>query len=166
MPEDISTHGHQIERFVGTMAERGSSFFSSRPVRPGVFRLELFAELRFWRELELSLAAPGMVAAAFILVGTEGPGARCSWANERGPMLFPRPLPYPLQTRPRRPFACYVLTLPYPASMGKLVAHPSRQDREGNKIILAGPRPMRSSRADDIVSADLAMPPTSTAKST
>src|SRR5258708_29440795 len=71
MPEDISTHGHQIdEQLSDTMAEAGISFFLAQLVL--AFFVWKFAERKDGGELKhFSSGAQGMVAAAFILVGPE-----------------------------------------------------------------------------------------------
>src|SRR5258708_10163746 len=70
MPEDISTHGHQIdEQLSDTMAEAGISFLLAQLVL-AVFVWK-FAERKDGGEVQhFSRGAQGMGAAAFILVGT------------------------------------------------------------------------------------------------
>src|SRR2546430_9358916 len=92
MPEDISTHGHQIdEQLSDTMAEAGISFLLAQ------FVLAIFvwkvAERKDGGKLKnFSGGAKIMVAAAFIFLGTEGLplwvfGPR-TWAQG----LFPSPM--------------------------------------------------------------------------
>src|SRR5947208_16862648 len=71
MPEDISTHGHQIdEQLSDTMAEAGISFLLAQFVL--AFFVWKFAERKDGGKLRnFPGGAKGMVAAAFMLVGTE-----------------------------------------------------------------------------------------------
>src|SRR5258708_14977593 len=92
MPEDISTHGHQIdEQLSDTMAEAGISFLLA-PLVLAFFVLK-FAERKGGGEPKpFSGGAQGIVAAPFIPLGTEGLALRGFCPPPAGNCLFPPPL--------------------------------------------------------------------------
>jgi len=145
MPEDISTHGHQIdEQLSDTMAEAGISFLLAQLVL--AFFVWKFAERKDGGKLtNFPGGAKVMVAAAFILVGTEvlalGVFGQHAWAN----VYFTPPRPDALQIQAQAgQFAFYFR---YPGADGKFgTLYPTKLTK-GTKIILAWTSPTRSSRA-------------------
>jgi cytochrome c oxidase subunit II len=155
-PEDISTHGHQIdEQLSDTMAEAGISFLLAQFVL--AFFVWKFAERKDGAKLtNFPGGATVMVAAAFILVGTEvlalGVFGQKAWAN----VYFTSPRPDALQIQAQAgQFAFYFR---YPGADGKFGAiHPDKID-EGNQNFFGLDPANEVEARDDIVSAELAIP--------
>src|SRR5207302_10174338 len=127
MPEDVSTHGHQIdEQLSDTMAEAVISFLLAQFVL-AIFVWK-FAERKDGGKLQnFPGGAKIMVAGAFILVGTEvlalGVFGQRAWAN----VYFTPPRPDALQIQAQAgQFAFYFR---YPGADGKFGAiYPDKID--------------------------------------
>jgi cytochrome c oxidase subunit 2 len=155
-PEDISTHGHAIdEQLSDTMAEAGFAFLSS----------QLLLAFLVWKFTGRKAGAkltnfPGgaklMVAAAFILVGTEilalGALGQKAWAT----VYFTPPKPDAMQIQAQAgQFAFYFR---YPGPDGKFGAiHPDKIDEANQNFFGLDPANDVESR-DDIVSGELVIP--------
>jgi cytochrome c oxidase subunit 2 len=155
-PIDISTHGHAIdEQLADTMAEAGLAFLGA----------QLLLAFFVWRFSERKAGAkvwniPGgatlMVAAAFILVGTEilalGVLGQKAWAN----VYFTPPKPDAMQIQAQAgQFAFYFR---YPGVDGKFgPLHPDKIDEGNSNFFGLDPANDVESR-DDIVSGELAVP--------
>jgi len=156
MPEDVSTHGHQIdEQLSDTMAEAGISFLLAQFVL-AIFVWK-FAERKDGGKLKnFPGGAKIMVAGAFILVGTEvlalGVFGQRAWAN----VYFTPPRPDALQIQAQAgQFAFYFR---YPGADGKFGAiYPDKIDEGNQNYFGLDPANDIESR-DDIVSAELVIP--------
>src|SRR5271155_1789678 len=155
-PVDISTHGHAIdEQLNDTMAEAGLAFLAAQ------FLLAFFIWKFSGRKRDEKVSSiPGgakvMVAAAFILVGTEvlalGVFGQKAWAN----VYFTPPAADALQVQAQAgQFAFYFR---YPGPDGKFGAlHPDKID-EGNANFFGLDPASDVEARDDIVSGELAVP--------
>lgn len=155
-PEDISTHGHAIdEQLNDTMAEAGIAFLLAQFVL--AFFIWKFTERKDGAKVkQLPGGAKLMVAAAFILVGTEvmalGVFGQKAWAS----VYFTAPKPDAIQVQVQAgQFAFYFR---YPGADGKFgPLHPDKID-EGNSNFF-GLDPANDVEArDDIVSGELVLP--------
>lgn len=155
-PQDISTHGHAIdEQFADTMAEAGLAFLAAQLLLAG-FVWKFSNREQGFKTKHIPGGWKLMVAAAFILVGTEalalGIFGRTAWAA----VYFTPPRPDALQVQAQAgQFAFYFR---YPGADGKFGAlHPDKID-EGNQNFF-GLDPANDVEArDDIVAAELAVP--------
>jgi cytochrome c oxidase subunit 2 len=155
-PEDISTHGHAIdEQLADTMAEAGLAFVGAQLVLAAF--IWKFTERKEGAKLShFPGGATAMVAAAFILVGTEvlalGFFGQKAWAS----VYFTPPRADALQVQVQAgQFAFYFR---YPGPDGKFgPLHPDKID-EGNSNFF-GLDPANDVEArDDIVAGELAVP--------
>jgi cytochrome c oxidase subunit 2 len=155
-PVDISTHGHAIdEQLADTMAEAGLSFLAAQLLL--AFFVWRFSQRkpgsRVWN---IPGGATLMVAAAFILVGTEilalGVLGQKAWAN----VYFTPPKPDAMQVQAQAgQFAFYFR---YPGVDGKFgPLHPDKIDEGNSNFFGLDPANDVESR-DDIVSAELDVP--------
>ena len=156
LPVDISTHGHAIDKqLADTMVEAGLAFLGAQ------FLLALLIWKFSGRKRDEKVSGiPGgakiMVAAAFILVGTEvfalGVYGQKAWAN----VYFTPPAADALEVQVQaEQFAFYFR---YPGPDGKFGAlHPDKID-EGNSNFF-GLDPANDVEArDDVVAAEMAIP--------
>lgn len=155
-PEDISTHGHAIdEQLADTMAESGFAFLGAQFIL--AFFVWRFSERKDGANVShLPGGAKVMVAAAFILVGTEvlalGVFGQKAWAS----VYFTPAKSDALQVQVQAgQFAFYFR---YPGPDGKFgPLHPDKID-EGNSNFF-GLNPAEDLEArDDVVAAELAVP--------
>ena len=156
LPEDISTHGHQIdEQLKDTMLEAGLSFVGAQLV------LALFLWSFTGRKPGSPLknfpgGAKVMVIAAFLIVGSEilalGVLGQKAWAN----VYFAPPRADALQVQAQaEQFAFYFR---YPGPDGKFGAiHPDKID-EGNQNYFGLDPANEVEARDDIVSGELVVP--------
>jgi cytochrome c oxidase subunit 2 len=156
LPEDISTHGHQIdEQLKDTMVEAGLSFVGAQLV------LALFLWSFTGRKAGSPLKNfPGgarvMVIAAFLIVGSEilalGVLGQKAWAT----VYFTPPRADALQVQAQaEQFAFYFR---YPGPDGKFGAiHPDKID-EGNQNYFGLDPANEVEARDDIVSGELVVP--------
>jgi cytochrome c oxidase subunit 2 len=156
LPEDISTHGHQIdEQLKDTMVEAGLSFVGAQLV------LALFLWSFTGRKAGSPLKNfPGgarvMVIAAFLIVGSEilalGVLGQKAWAT----VYFTPPRADALQVQAQaEQFAFYFR---YPGPDGKFGAiHPDKID-EGNQNYFGLDPANEGEARDDIVSGQLVVP--------
>jgi cytochrome c oxidase subunit 2 len=155
-PVDISTHGHAIdEQLSDTMAEAGASFLGAQLLL-AFFVWKYSNRKNGAKVTQLPGGAKLMVAAAFILVGTEvlalGVLGQKAWAD----VYFTPAKPTAMQIQAQAgQFAFYFR---YPGPDGKFGAlHPDKID-EGNGNYF-GLDPANDVEArDDIVSGELAIP--------
>jgi len=156
LPEDISTHGHQIDdQLNDTMIEAGLSFVGAQLV------LALFLFMFSGRKAGSPLKSfPGgakvMVIAAFILVGTEilalGVLGQKAWAN----VYFTSPKSDALQIQAQAEQFAYYFR--YAGPDGKFGAiHPDKID-EGNQNYFGLDPANEVEARDDIVSGELVIP--------
>jgi len=155
-PVDISTHGHAIdEQLNDTMAEAGLAFLGAQFLL--AFFIWKFTGLK--RDAKVSSIPAGakiMVAAAFILVGTEvlalGVFGQKAWAN----VYFTSPAPDALQVQAQaEQFAFYFR---YPGPDGKFgPLHPDKIDEGSGNFFGLDPANDVESR-DDVVAAEMAIP--------
>jgi cytochrome c oxidase subunit II len=155
-PVDISTHGHAIdEQLSDTMAESGFAFLGSQLLL--AFFVWKFSERKAGAKISnIPGGAKLMVAAAFILIGTEvlalGILGQKAWAN----VYFTAPKPDAMQIQAQAgQFAFYFR---YPGADGKFGAlHPDKIDEGNQNFFGLDPANDVESR-DDIVSGELAIP--------
>src|SRR5258708_3707569 len=156
MPEDISTHGHQIdEQLSDTMAEAGISFLLAQLVL--AFFVWKFAERKDGGKLKhFSGRAQVMGAGAFIPLGT-GVLALGGFCPPPGAHVYftpPRRDALQIQAQAGQ-FAFYFR---YPGADGKFGGiHPDKID-EGNQNYFGLDPANEIESRDDIVSAELAIP--------
>lgn len=156
LPEDISTHGHQIdEQLKDTMWEAGLSFVGAQIVL--AFFLWAFTGKKAGTPLKnFPGGAKVMVIAAFLIVGTEilalGVMGQKAWAN----VYFTPPKPDALQVQVQaEQFAFYFR---YPGPDGKFGAiHPEKID-EGNQNYFGLDPANEPESRDDIVVGELVVP--------
>jgi cytochrome c oxidase subunit 2 len=155
-PEDISTHGHAIdEQLADTMAESGFAFIGAQFLL--AFFIWKFSNRKDGGKIrQLPGGAKVMVAAAFILVGTEvlalGVFGQKAWAS----VYFTPPKSDAMQVQVQAgQFAFYFR---YPGVDGKFgQLHPDKID-EGNSNFF-GLDPANDIPArDDVVTAELDIP--------
>jgi cytochrome c oxidase subunit 2 len=155
-PVDISTHGHAIdEQLNDTMAEAGLAFLGAQFLL-AFFVWKFTGRKRDAKVSSIPAGAKIMVAAAFILVGTEvlalGVFGQKAWAS----VYFTAPAPDALQVQAQAgQFAFYFR---YPGPDGKFgPLHPDKID-EGNANFF-GLDPANDVEArDDVVAAEMAIP--------
>jgi cytochrome c oxidase subunit 2 len=155
-PVDISTHGRAIDEQLGdTMAEAGVSFLGAQLLL--AFFVWKFSNREPGSKItRLPGGATGLVAAAFILVGTEVLGLGVLGQKAWAAVYFTPPRPDALRIQAQAgQFAFYFR---YPGADGKFGAlHPDKID-EGNANYF-GLDPANDVEArDDIVSGELAVP--------
>lgn len=156
LPEDISTHGHQIDdQLHDTMLEAGISFVGAQLVLACF--LFFFAGGKPGSKLKtFPGGAKVMVIAAFVLVGSEilalGVMGQKAWAN----VYFTAPKADALQIQAQaEQFAFYFR---YPGPDGKFGAlHPDKIDEGSQNYFGLDPANEVEAR-DDIVSGELAIP--------
>ena len=155
-PVDISTHGHAIdEQLSDTMAEAGASFLGAQLLL--AFFVWKYSNRKAGAKVsQMRGGANLMVAAAFILVGTEvlalGVLGQKAWAN----VYFTLPKPNALQIQAQAgQFAFYFR---YPGPDGTFGAlHPDKIDEGNGNYFGLDPANDVDAR-DDIVSGELAIP--------
>ncbi len=155
-PEDISTHGHAIdEQLSDTMAEAGFAFLGSQLLL--AFFVWKFSERKAGAKISnIPGGAKLMVAAAFILIGTEalalGILGQKAWAD----VYFTVPKPDAMQIQAQAgQFAFYFR---YPGPDGKFgPLHPDKIDEGNQNFFGLDPANDVESR-DDIVSGELVIP--------
>jgi cytochrome c oxidase subunit 2 len=155
MPEDISTHGHMIDRQMSeTLAESGIAFVAAQFVLAGfVF---IFGEKKGRKAKNLPGGAKLVVIAAVALVGTEvlalGVFGKDAWAE-----VYFKKAPsdaMPIQVQAEQ-FGFYFR---YPGPDGKFGAmHPDKIDEGNQNFFGLDPANDVESR-DDIISASLVIP--------
>lgn len=156
MPQDISTHGHAIdEQMSETMAEAGFSFLAAQLLL--AFFVWKFSNRKDDGKIRtFPGGAKALVAAAFILVGTEmlalGVLGQKAWAS----VYFTAPAANALQVQAQAgQFAFYFR---YPGADGKFGAlHPDKID-EGNQNFFGLDPENEVEARDDIVTGELAIP--------
>jgi cytochrome c oxidase subunit 2 len=156
MPQDISTHGHAIdEQMSETMAEAGFSFLAAQLLL--AFFVWKFSNRKDDGKIRtFPGGAKALVAAAFILVGTEmlalGVLGQKAWAS----VYFTAPAANALQVQAQAgQFAFYFR---YPGADGKFGAlHPDKID-EGNQNYFGLDPENEVEARDDIVTGELAIP--------
>src|SRR5258707_8644723 len=155
-PVDISTHGHAIdEQLSDTMAEAGFAFLGAQLLL--AFFVWKFSQRKPGAKVwNIPGGATLMVAAAFILVGTEilalGVLGQKAWAN----VYFTPPKPDAMQVQAQAgQFAFYFRYPGIDAKFGPL--HPDKIDEGNSNFFGLAPANDLESRAD-IVSAELAVP--------
>jgi cytochrome c oxidase subunit 2 len=155
MPEDISTHGHMIDRQMSeTLAESGIAFVAAQFVLAGfVF---MFGEKKGRKAKNLPGGAKLVVIAAIALVGTEvlalGVFGKDAWAE----VYFKKPPAdaMPIQVQAEQ-FGFYFR---YPGPDGKFgTLHPDKIDEGNQNFFGLDPANDVESR-DDIISASLVIP--------
>src|SRR5947209_8934627 len=155
-PPDISTHGHFIdEQFADTMAEAGLAFIGAQLLL-AAFVWQFSNGGPSYKPKNIPGGAKMMVAAAFILVGTEALALGIFGRNAWAAVYFTPARPDALQVQAQAgQFAFYFR---YPGADGKFGAlHPDKID-EGNQNFF-GLDPANDVEArDDIVSGELAVP--------
>lgn len=156
LPEDISTHGHQIDdQLNDTMIEAGLSFVGAQLVLAAF--LFLFTGRKPGSPLKnFPGGAKVMVIAAFILVGTEilalGVLGQKAWAN----VYFTSPRADALQIQAQAEQFAYYFR--YAGPDGKFGAiHPDKID-EGNQNYFGLDPANEVEARDDIVSGELVIP--------
>jgi len=155
-PVDISTHGPAIdEQLSETMAEAGVSFLGAQLLL--AFFVWKYSNRKAGAKVtQMPGGAKWMVAAAFILVGTEvlalGIVGQKAWAN----VYFTLPKPNALQIQAQAgQFAFYFR---YPGADGTFGAlHPDKIDEGNGNYFGLDPADDVAAR-DDIVSGELAIP--------
>ena len=155
-PEDISTHGHAIdEQLADTMAESGFAFLGAQFIL--AFFVWRFSERKDGANVsDLPGGAKVMVAAAFILVGTEvlalGVFGQKAWAS----VYFTPAKTDALQVQVQAgQFAFYFR---YPGPDGKFgPLHPDKIDEGNSNFFGLNPADDLEAR-DDVVAAELAVP--------
>src|SRR6202171_5613777 len=155
-PVDISTHGHAIdEQLSDTMAEAGFAFLGAQLLL--AFFVWKFSNRRDGSKVtHLPGGAKVMVAAAFILVGTEvlalGVLGQKAWAE----VYFTPPKPDALEVQVQAgQFAFYFR---YPGPDGKFgPLHPDKIDEGNSNFFGLNPADDVEAR-DDVVAAELAIP--------
>jgi len=155
-PVDISTHGPAIdEQLSETMAEAGVSFLGAQLLL--AFFVWKYSNRKAGAKVtQMPGGAKWMVAAAFILVGTEvlalGIVGQKAWAN----VYFTLPKPNALQIQAQAgQFAFYFR---YPGADGTFGAlHPDKIDEGNGNYFGLDPANDVAAR-DDIVSGELAIP--------
>jgi cytochrome c oxidase subunit 2 len=155
-PEDISTHGHAIdEQLADTMAESGFAFLAAQFLL--AFFIWKFSERKDGAKVShLPGGAKVMVAAAFILVGTEvlalGVFGQKAWASVYFTPAKPDALLVQVQAGQ---FAFYFR---YPGTDGKFgPLHPDKIDEGNSNFFGLNPADDVEAR-DDVVAAELAIP--------
>ncbi len=156
LPEDISTHGHQIDdQLKDTMIEAGLCFVAAQLVLAAF--LFLFTGRKPGSPLKtFPGGAKVLVIAAFLLVGTEilalGVLGQKAWAN----VYFTSPKPDALQIQAQAEQFAYYFR--YPGPDGKFGAiHPDKID-EGNQNYFGLDPANEVEARDDIVSGELVIP--------
>ena len=156
MPEDISTHGHAIdEQMSDTMFEAGFAFLAAQ-ILLGAFIWSSSSRSRKDPVRRFPGGAKALVAAAFVLVGTEvvalGVLGQKAWAA----VYFTSPKPDALLIQAQAgQFAFYFR---YPGADGKLgPMHPDKID-EGNQNFFGLDTQADPTSKDDVVTSELAVP--------
>ncbi len=156
LPEDISTHGHQIDdQLNDTMIEAGLCFVAAQLVLAAF--LFMFTGRKPGSPLKnFPGGAKVLVIAAFLLVGTEilalGVLGQKAWAN----VYFTSPKPDALQIQAQAEQFAYYFR--YPGPDGKFGAiHPDKID-EGNQNYFGLDPANEVEARDDIVSGELVIP--------
>jgi cytochrome c oxidase subunit 2 len=155
-PIDISTHGHAIdEQLSDTMAEAGISFLAAQLLL-GFFVWKYSNRKAGTKVTQMPGGAKWMVAAAFILVGTEvlalGVLGQKAWAD----VYFTQPKANAMQIQAQAgQFAFYFR---YPGTDGMFGGiHPDKIDEANGNYFGLDPANDVAAR-DDIVSGELAIP--------
>jgi cytochrome c oxidase subunit 2 len=155
-PVDISTHGHAIdEQLSETMAEAGISFLAAQLLL--AFFVWKFSNRKAGSKVtQIPDGAKWMVAAAFILVGTEvltlGVLGQKAWAD----VYFTQPEPNAMQIQAQAGQFAYYFR--YPGADGKFgLLHPDKIDEGNGNYFGLDPSNDLDAR-DDIVTAELAIP--------
>ena len=155
LPEDISTHGHEIDSQISeTMWEAGLSFLGA----------QLLLALFVWQfggrttgeNKSLPGGAKGLVVFAILLVGVEAIALNVVGTKAWGSVYFKPAAPDALQVQAQAgQFAFYFR---YPGADGKFGAiHPEKIDEGNSNFFGLDPANEVESR-DDIVSGSLAIP--------
>ena len=156
MPQDISIHGHLIdEQYSDTMLEAGISFLASQFLL--AFFIWKFSSPRPGAKIKrFPGGAAGLVAAGFLLVGTEvvalGVFGTRAWAS----VYFVRPAAnaMPVQVQAGQ-FAFYFR---YPGPDGKFGPLHADHISEGNQNFFGLDPQNDPDSKDDIVTAEMAIP--------